>query len=500
MARTKIVETLFWHDYETFGIDPQLSNVAQFAGIRTDLDLNILEEKIDILCRPTLDRLPSPEACMVTGISPMTNKIKGMNEVSFFEKINKELGRPGTCGVGYNSVNFDDEVTRNGLYRNFVDPYKREWADGCSRWDLINVLRVVDALKPNTFIVPIDSETGKKIFKLDQLSLANGIEHENAHDALADVIATIEMAKIVKQKEPDLFDLLFTQRKKAGVEGALFEPKAYYGANNEIKFKPFIMADSYFGGDQRFIEVLYPIFTKGTDLHCIKLTKDLSRILEMSSDELKDNLYKKKTEMEVDEVRIPLHTLRTNKCPIILPISFITKEVADDLNISGDQLRSNIKIIKENFTTIQSKITKLFGGGYEDKQEKELDVDQMIYNGFFQNSDKLHFDAIKKTESIYLLDYLKDNKSKFDDKRLEEMLFRYTCRNFEDALDDNAIQKWDEFCKNRILDGVYSLTFDQYFEIVENFKIEHKDNKSKMKLLKDLTLFGEKTKEKLLKK
>jgi len=500
MAKTKPVETLFWHDYETFGLDPQLSNVAQFAGIRTDLDLNILEEKIDIICRPTLDRLPSPEACMITGISPMTNKIKGMNEVSFFEKINKELGRPGTCGVGYNNISFDDEVTRNGLYRNFVDPYKREWADGCSRWDLLNVLRIVDALKPNTFVVPTDPETGKKVFKLDQLSLANGIEHENAHDALADVIATIEMAKIVKQKEPELFDLLFSQRKKAGIENVLFEPKSNYNDPNELKFKPFIMADSYFGGDQRFVEVLYPILTKGTDLHCIKLTKDLSKVLSLSADDLKECLYKKKDEMEDGEVRIPLYTLRTNRCPIILPISFITKEVAKDLVISGDKLRSNIADIKQNFAMIQSKFISIFGGGYESKNDKELDVDQMIYNGFFKNNDKIHFDAIKKTESIYLLDYLKENKSKFEDKRFEEMLFRYTCRNFEDALDESAIQKWDEFCKNRILDGVYSLTFDQYFEIIENFKIEYKDNESKMKLLKDLILFGEKTKAKLLKK
>lgn len=498
MKKNKVKETLFWHDYETFGIDPQLSNVAQFAGIRTDLDLNILEEKIDIICRPTLDRLPSPEACMVTGISPMTNKIKGMNEVSFFQRINKELGRDGTCGIGYNNISFDDEVTRNGLYRNFIDPYQREWKNGCSRWDLLNVLRIVDAIKPNTFIVPTDKETGKKVFKLDQLSLANGIEHENAHDALADVIATIEMAKIVKEKEPELFDLLFKQRNKAGIEGRLFEPKSGWGAENKIIFKPFVMADSFFGGDQKFIEVLYPISTKGTDLYCIKLTKEIDQILNLDSDDLKEALYKKKEDMQEGELRIPLHTLRTNKCPIILPVSMITKEIAENLGIDGNQLRTNIGKIKANFSEIQQKIVKVFGTPF--KADDDLDVDQQIYNGFFSNNDKSRFEEIKKTESIYLLDYLKENKSKFEDKRIEEMLFRYICRNFETDLDDETLQKWDEFCKNRILDGVYSLTFDQYFEKLEILKEEHKENESKLKLLKDLTLFGEKTKAKLIKK
>lgn len=497
MAKKEIKETLLWHDYETFGIDPQLSNVAQFAGIRTDLDLNIIGKPINIICRPTLDRLPSPEACMVTGISPMTNKLRGMTEVAFFQKINSELGKPGTCGVGYNNIQFDDEVTRNGLYRNFIDPYKREWSDGCSRWDLLNVLRIVDAIRPNTFNVPVDPETGNKIFKLDQLSLANGIEHENAHDALADVEATIAMAKIIKDKEPEIYNLLFKQRKKKELSDFIFKPKQNYYDPNHINFKPFIMADSYFGGVQNFMEVLYPIHTKDNDLYCIKLTKNISKLISLTSDEIREELYKKKEDMEENEERIPLHTIRINKCPVILPISYLNKETAEILNFSGDQVRSNITEIKENFQSIKQKFVEVFSkNGYESPDD--LDVDQQIYDGFFNKEDKKRFEEIKKTESIYLIDYLKENKQNFDDSRLEEMLFRYICRNFDDTLDNEYSQKWDNFCKNRILEGKYSLTFDQYFEIIENLKEEHKGDAVKEKLLKDLTLFGQKTKEKLL--
>ena len=478
-------DTIFWHDYETFGIDPQLSNVAQFAGIRTDLDLNIIGEKVDIICRPTLDRLPSPEACMVTGISPLINKLTGMNEVSFFQKINKELGQPGTCGVGYNNIQFDDEVTRNGLYRNFIDPYTREWKDNCSRWDLLNVLRVVSAIKPDTFIVPIDPDTGKKVFKLDQLSLANGIEHENAHDALADVIATIEMAKIVKTKEPDLFNLLFSQRKKNDLLRTL----------SNIGSKPFIMADSFFGGDKKFIEILYPVYIDNVDVVCIKLTEDISRVLTMSGEELKELLYKKKVDMAEGEVRLPIHSFKANKCPIILPISYMTAEIAKSLELSGDLLRSNLKIIKENMQNIESKLRVVFKNNFI--KDETLDVDLQIYGSFFSNESKATFNEIKSTASIYLLEYLEENKNKFDDPRIEEMLFRYTCRNFDDELDNVALKKWNDFCRKRITEGKYSLTFEQYYEKITEFEIEYKDDDKKLKLLKDLRLFGEKTHAKL---
>ena len=106
------MKTLYWHDYETFGLDPRYDRPSQFAGVRTDEDLNIIGEPLMVYCKPADDFLPQPQACLVTGITPQEAAEKGVNEVEFIKLIHQELSADNTCGVGYNSLNFDDEFTR----------------------------------------------------------------------------------------------------------------------------------------------------------------------------------------------------------------------------------------------------------------------------------------------------------------------------------------------------------------------------------------------------
>ena len=193
--------SLYWHDYETFGVDPRRDAPVQFAGIRTDVELNLVGDPLVIFCRPPTDRLPSPEACLVTGITPQQAMAEGVCEAEFISAIHAELSIPGTCGVGYNTLRFDDEVTRNCLYRNFFDPYEREWRNGNSRWDIIDMVRLTAALRPDGIEWPLDAE-GKPSFRLELLTQVNGISHRGAHDALADVHATIDLARLIKKRQP----------------------------------------------------------------------------------------------------------------------------------------------------------------------------------------------------------------------------------------------------------------------------------------------------------
>src|SRR5690554_3991737 len=181
--------TFYWHDYETFGVDPARDRPVQFAGLRTDAQLNPIGEPLVIYARPADDYLPHPKACLVTGITPQEALAKGLPEREFIRLIHEELAQPGTCGVGYNSLRFDDEVTRYTLYRNFYDPYAREWQNGNSRWDIIDMLRAAYALRPEGIVWP-QREDGLVSFKLEELTAANGISHEAAHGALSDVHAT----------------------------------------------------------------------------------------------------------------------------------------------------------------------------------------------------------------------------------------------------------------------------------------------------------------------
>ncbi|MBN4065578.1 exodeoxyribonuclease I, partial [Desulfocapsa sp. AH-315-G09] len=212
--------TLYWHDYETWGADPRRDRPAQFAGIRTDTELNIIGKAQVNYCKPAQDVLPEPQACLITGLTPQAALADGLCEAEFMAEIYREFMQPGTCGVGYNSLRFDDEFTRYGFYRNFFDPYAREWRNGNSRWDIIDMLRLTHALRPEGIEWPTN-EDGVTSFRLEALTSANNISHEGAHDALSDVHATISLARLVRDRHPKLYDYLFDMRDKRKVAGSL---------------------------------------------------------------------------------------------------------------------------------------------------------------------------------------------------------------------------------------------------------------------------------------
>lgn len=212
--------SIFWHDYETFGANPAKDRPAQFAGIRTDLDLNIISEPETFYCKQSTDYLPSPEAILITGITPQLANLKGLPETEFMGRIHTLFSQANTCVAGYNSLRFDDEVTRYGFYRNFIDPYAREWQNGNTRWDIIDLVRACYAFRPDGIHWPL-KEDGSPSFKLEHLTQANGLSHEKAHDAMSDVYATIAMAKLIKEKQPKLYQYYFELRRKQAVSAQI---------------------------------------------------------------------------------------------------------------------------------------------------------------------------------------------------------------------------------------------------------------------------------------
>ncbi|MHA5570733.1 exodeoxyribonuclease I, partial [Pseudomonas aeruginosa] len=198
--------SIFWYDYETTGIDPRRDRPLQIAGIRTDEALNEIGEPMNLYCRPSDDILPHPMACLITGITPQRLAERGLSEADFMTRVHAQLAQPATCVAGYNSLRFDDEVTRYSLYRNFFDPYAREWQGGNSRWDLIDMVRTAYALRPEGIQWP--QLDGRLSLKLEMLTAANGLEHGQAHDALSDVRATIALARLIRQRQPRLYDYL----------------------------------------------------------------------------------------------------------------------------------------------------------------------------------------------------------------------------------------------------------------------------------------------------
>lgn len=468
------MKTFYWYDYETFGISPKVDRISQFAGIRTDENLNILDEHM-FYCKPTHDCLPTPEACAITGISPQLCEQKGVIEHEFIKKINNEFTKPNTCIVGYNSIRFDDEFTRYALYRNFIDPYAWHWKDGNTRWDILDVVRLCYALKKDNSLKWVHNEEGKPVFKLDQLSLANGIEHTNAHDALADVRATIAIAKIIKNTQPQLFDYAFSLREKKTVEGKiqLFEPMLHTSG----------MYPATLSCTRLAVALAYhPEYNDRAIV--FNLDQDPSILLEMDIGELKTLMFTKQSELPEGVKRLEIKDLIFNKSPMFVPNVYkLDPKVVSQLKIDMDACLKHLSFIKDN----QAKISKVVQDLYRNDQDytETKDVDQSLYGGFMDNTDKRIGDQLQ-TLSI---DELKDFHPKFKDQKLSTLLIHFKARNYPEALSEAEAEDWFETVQGRVQAGENGyLNIDEYFERINAMRKQypHKEN-----LWHQLEVYGE---------
>ena len=330
-------ESLYWHDYETSGADPTQDRPWQFAGIRTDAELNIVGEPLTLYAQPTEDRLPHPAAVRVTGITPQEAYEKGVTEATFISRILAELATPNTCTVGYNSIRFDDEVTRFTLWRNLRDPYAREWQNGNSRWDLLDVVRAFWALSPNCIEWP-QRDDGLTSFRLEDLTAANGIEHGAAHDALADVIATIEMAKRLKQSDARLFTTLYANRSKRSVSGLIDIPR----------LKPIVYVSGIFGAARHNLALIVPLAwhpDNKSEVICADLAGS-TEYLDQPVAELRESLFAPASARSKGAVRPPLTAVRLNRAPVLLPADWLAGEAAERLGLDGDHHRAHLAALR----------------------------------------------------------------------------------------------------------------------------------------------------------
>lgn len=443
--------TFYWHDYETFGADPARDRPCQFAGIRTDLDLNIIGDPLVVYCKPSNDFLPSPEACLITGITPQIALEKGIPEAEFISKIHAELSQPGTCGVGYNNIRFDDEFTRHSLYRNFFDPYAREWQQGNSRWDLLDIVRLTRALRPDGIHWPVNSE-GEPSNRLEDLTKANGIEHASAHDALSDVYATIAVAKLIKQQQPKLFEYMFQMRHKARVLELL----------NIRTMQPIVHVSGMFPSEHGHTAIVVPIAEHPKNKNGV-IVYDLSAspepLIQLDVETIHQRLFTPRSELPEGTERIPLKTIHVNKCPVVAPLGTLTPEAAERLNISLELTQTHLTKIKQA-KALNTKIQSVFTLAEFSQQS---DPDLMLYSGgFFSPADRQRMDQVRKSP----IDQLAQLHFGFDDRRLNEMLFRYRARNYPHTLSTEEQEIWEEYRIARITDPAAGagIVIDDYYQ------------------------------------
>lgn len=478
--------SFLWHDYETFGADPRRDRPAQFAALRTDADLNEIGEPIELYCKPADDYLPHPAACLITGITPQKAQRHGLPEAQFANEVQRHMSEPGTCVAGYNSLRFDDEVSRHLFYRNLLDPYAREWQNGNSRWDLIDVVRTFYALRPAGIEWPL-REDGSPSFKLEHLTKANGIEHEGAHDAVADVRATIALARLLKARNPKLFDYLLGLRGKRAVAQQLDLPNA----------KPLLHISRRYPASRGCSALVMPLAEHPTNPNGV-IVYDLSvapdDLLTLTAEEIRERVFVSQQDLAEGEVRVPLKVIHVNRCPVIFPASVLKDIEGPQKGEYGtivERLGLDIVTCRQHWKTLReargvaAKVAEVFKAGFE---ETPQDPDLMLYGGsFFSAVDRQQMDQVRAMDPWDLV----GQRFAFQDARLEEMLFRYRARNYPDTLEGEEREQWEAFRWMRINDPALSgFTLKAFAREIERYNQQTLSDRERQ-ILEELVMFVE---------
>ena len=441
------MKSIYWHDYETTGTDPGRDRPLQFAGIRTDENLEIIAEPLSLYCKPPRDVLPHPMACLITGITPQLAEEMGIPEPAFMRAIHAELSQPETCGAGYNSLRFDDEVTRYSLYRNFYDPYEREWRNGNSRWDIIDMLRLTRALRPEGINWP-DKPDGSPSFRLEDLTIANGIAHEGAHEALSDVKATIALARLVREKQPKLYQYVFEHRLKQQVAPLI----------DVHSRRPFLHVSGRLPRENGYTALMIPICPHPGNKNAIiafNLLSDPQPLLTLDADTLREQLYTRTEDLPEDQPRIALKAIHINRCPVVATAKLLDASAAQRLGIDLKRCEQHWQILKA--ADINAKVAQVFT---RQEESAARDADLALYGGFTPDADKPLLAAVRNAKP----EELANRTFAFTDPRYPELLLRYKGRHFPEALDEVEYHQWEELRFQMLNEpGQGRLTLDEFF-------------------------------------
>jgi exodeoxyribonuclease-1 len=441
--------TFFWHDYETFGADPRRDRPSQFAGIRTDADLNVVGEPLMIYCKPPRDMPPQPAACLITGIAPQLTEREGLREAEFAAAIHEQLATPGTCTVGYNSLRFDDEFTRHLLYRNFYDPYGREWENGNSRWDLIDLVRLCEALRPEGIVWPT-REDGSPSFKLEHLATANGLKQDRAHDALSDVEALIALARLIRQHQPKLWDWYFALRRKQRVFELL----------DVAAMTPVVHVSSRYPASRHCLTVIAPLAahpSRPGEVIVYDLSADPSDLLALDAGDVADRVFTSRADLPEGVERIALRTVRANQAPALAPLSVLKGADHGRLGLDMVAVERHLAMLRQA-DGLAEKLRGIYGQAAS--MPPAEDPELALYGGFLPDADRRLLGDVRATPA----DQLGTRPFNFRDPRYPELLFRYRARNWPETLSPEERERWEAFRVDRLTrhSALTTLTLDDY--------------------------------------
>jgi len=436
------LHTFLWHDYETFGIQPRRDRPSQFAAIRTDAELNEIGEPIMLYCQLAPDFLPEPQACLITGITPQLCLERGVPEYQFAAEIEQAFSQPNTIGVGYNSIRFDDEFTRFLFWRNLIDPYAREWQNNCGRWDLLDVVRTMYALRPDGIVWPKHAD-GRPSFRLEDLAAANGLLHESAHDALSDVRATIALARLIRECNPRLFEFCFGLRKKDRVAEEIgLQLKA------DLR-RPFLHVSGMFSAERGCLALMLPLAQHPTNKNEViawDLSADPAELLALDADTIRTRMFTKADDLPEGVARLPVKSIHLNRSPMVIGnLRTLSPDMAEHWGVDVEAAQKYADQAAA-MPELAAKMATVWQEVYRQPAQAAPDVDEDLYGGFVGNADRRQLNRLRALSPLTLA----SAQVSFEDARLDELLFRYRARNFPDTLSSDEKLHWQAHCVARL--------------------------------------------------
>jgi exodeoxyribonuclease I len=428
--------SFLFYDLETFGTDPRTSRIAQFAAIRTDEYLREIEAPIDFLVRPADDLLPSPAATLVTGITPQRAARDGVNEAEAFARIFEAMSQPETCSLGYNSLRFDDEFVRHGLFRNFFEPYEREWRGGNCRWDLLDALRLMHALRPEGIEWPQREDGGGTSFRLEHLAEANAVRDGAAHEALSDVRALIGLARLFRTAQPRLWDYALRLRDKRHCAGLL----------DVAGMVPLLHVSHRYPASRLCTAPVVPLARHpriDSRVIVLDLDGEPDALLELEAEDIADRLYVRAADLPEGESRVPLKEVHLNRCPALVPWEHLRAADFERLRIDPQAVERRAARLRAAGPALAEKVRRVYA---LEAARAPGDADGSLYDGFLGDADKHRLAAVRATPPHALT----GRDFGFADPRLSELLFRYRARNWPDSLDAGERRRWDDYRRQRL--------------------------------------------------
>lgn len=463
-------QTFFFYDLETSGLNPRQDRIMQFAGQRTDTELNPIGEPYNILVKLNDDTLPVPDALVVTGITPQETQADGYSEAEFARLLMEEIFTPDTIAVGFNTIRFDDEFIRALFWRTFNDPYEWAWRDGRTRWDLLDVVRMTRALRPEGIEWPVVD--GKEVNKLELITKINGVDHYKAHDALSDVEATIAVANLLKTHQPQLFKHLFDYKDKRRVMELV---------NLEDK-RPFVYVSGRYEMEYHKATVAFPLTSsRNGNIAVYDLRYDPTPLLGMTVGELEKRMFASWEERQKEDfIKVPVKELQYNRAPAVAPLGVLERENG------WERLQLSLEIVEKHKAILLSSpaFAENIRSLYEKRPEfpPSKDPEAQLYDGFVPDADKLRIEKVRNATA----DALADMHPEFTDERLGELLLHYKARNYPKSLAEDEMKAWEAWRAARIRKALPG-----FVKRLQELAVQYSGDDAKEYILQELQLWAE---------